>query len=86
MDKQVKFYLFTQRRQGVQNTHEAEDMGYSIPSDYQRLILSVGYYSTVRKFGGTMNRKESLDVYNPLTPPTLKMTKIKPDNMRWLLS
>lgn len=71
MDKQVKFYLFIQRRQGVQNTHEAEEMEYSIPSDYQRLILSVGYYSTVRKFGGTMSRKESLDVYNPLTSPTL---------------
>lgn len=45
-------------------------MEYTIPSDYQSLILSVGYYSTVRIFGRT-SRKHTVDAYTLLTLLTL---------------
>lgn len=65
MDKRVKFYLFIHWKLRGQNTHEAVEMEYSILTDYQSLILSVSYYSTVREFVRTKSRKQSVDV-NPL--------------------
>ena len=49
----MKFYLFIQWKLRGENALKAVEMEYTIPSDYQSLILSEGYYSTVRKFGGT---------------------------------
>lgn len=64
MDKRVKFYLFIQRKLRGKKIQKAEEMEYTIPSDYQSLILSVGYYSTVRIFGRT-SRKHTVDAYAP---------------------
>lgn len=69
MDKRVKFYLFIQRKLKGENTQTAVEMEHTIPPDYQSLILSVGYYCTVRKFGGTASRNHSVDASPPL--PTL---------------
>lgn len=65
----MKFYLFIQWKLRGENALKVVEMEYTIPSDYQSLILSEGYYSTVRKFGGTTSRKHSVDA-NPPTPRT----------------
>lgn len=63
MDKRVKFYLFIQRKLRGEKIQKAVEMEYTIPPDYQSLILSVGYYSTVRIFGRTTSRKHTVDAY-----------------------
>lgn len=62
----MKFYLFIQWKLRGENRLKAVEMEYTIPSDYQSLILSEGYYSPVRKFGGTTSRKHSVDTNPPL--------------------
>lgn len=54
---------------------KAVEMEYTIPPDYQSLILSVGYYSTVGIFGGTTSRKQCR--CEPPLPTCLAKIKLK---------
>lgn len=53
-------FVYTEEAKG-RKYKEAVDMKYTIPPDYHFLILSVGYYCTVRIFGERTSRKNAAD-------------------------
>lgn len=56
-------FVYTEEANG-QKYKKAVEMKYTIPPDYQFLILSVGYYCTVRIFGERTSRRNAA-VFNP---------------------
>lgn len=65
-------FVYTEEAKG-QKYKKAVEMKYTIPPDYQFLILSVGYYCTVRIFGERTSRRNAA-VFNPPLPTSLFFT------------